>query len=116
MTALLYTDKISQSLNLARKMNVKTVRFGSNYEQRVSIGTNSVSEQYSVTWDNLTATEYDALIAQFVGTKGVSYLTWTGPRGSTTKKFVIEPDSIQEQPKSGSLWTVQCTLRQVFDL
>lgn len=115
MTALVLTDKISESSSRSTKYRVITSSFGDGYSQRTPDGINTRVDTWTLVWDNLDATD-KATLETFIDSVGTwSYFTWTPYGESTAKKFVFTGDT-SFTAKSGNVFSYQATATQVFDL
>jgi phage-related protein len=88
--------------------------FGDNYNQRVRAGLNHLTRTWSLTWENLTDVEANAIEAFFEARGGDEAFWWT-PNivGSTAMKFICE--RWNRTPVSHKAATVTATLERVFD-
>ena len=111
--ATTFTYSPSYGAAATRKPVVKSVRFGSGYEQRLGDGINNRPEIWDLQFTNRTATEANAIDAFLAAANGVSYFNWTTPDG-TTGKFIC-----REWTKAiayADAYTVNARFEQVFDL
>jgi phage-related protein len=92
-------------------------QFGDGYEQVAAKGINNVRENWSIEWGGLTTTEKDTIVAVLNSVGSWGLLLWT-PCGETTqKKYRMTRDGYSvKREGSNAIFTVSCTLRQVFDL
>jgi phage-related protein len=114
MTALIYTDKISQSSQVGREYRVTKTKFGNGYEQRAKDGINNIVDSWSLTWSSLSQSDMTTLTTFFDGLNGVSYFTWQAPLDSASKKWIVSKYNIQVL--AGTRYSVNVTVEQVFDL
>lgn len=114
MTALILTDKISQSSQAGREYRVTKTKFGNGYEQRAKDGINNIVDSWSLSWEALNQTDMNSLSSFFDSLGGTSYFTWQAPTDSTVKKWVVSKFSIQVL--GGSHYTVNVSIDQVYDL
>lgn len=106
---------VSQSSNRTTSNDINVVRFGNGYEQRVPFGINFQRDKWNVIWENKSATDKNTLVVFLQSIASGDYTLWQSPFDSVQKKFVIDGDwSIQDT--GGNIYTLQCTLRQVYDL
>lgn len=107
-------SKITLDSSLSVKFNQISAKFGDGYEQIAPNGVNNIVDTWSITWGALTTSEYQTVITALksVGTWGI--ITWTPCDETVQKKFRISGDI--SRTRSGTLYTVACTLRQVFDV
>lgn len=113
--ALPLTAYISQASSASRNYRTLTIKYGNGYEQRAQDGINSIEDTWKVQWSNLSAANFATLTAAFDTAAGTDYFTWTAPGDSTSKKWVLT-GQMSKTAKSGNLYEVAATLRQVFDL
>lgn len=96
------------------RFNVRKTQFGDGYEQRVRFGINTTVESYSLTFENRSNTEADAIEAFLDARGGTESFDWTPPTGSTSIKVVCD-EAPSRTPVAYNLNTVRCTFRQVFE-
>lgn len=96
----------------SQRPNVRTVRFGDGYEQRLAFGLNTQPSEWQLTFANRTDTERDD-ITNFLEARGaVESFDWTPPYGSAAK-WVCSEWSVTMV--AANINTVQATFRQVFE-
>ena len=86
MATFTWTPDFSASKNT--RPNAGVVQFGDGYMQRVSKGINPHAEVWTLTFNNRTTSEIDAIIAFLEALNGTDSFQWTAPRESTAKMFV----------------------------
>jgi phage-related protein len=111
--ALPLTTRISQGSTRKRINRVLTASFGDGYSQEAPDGINSIVDEWSVSFENLSSSERAVLWAVLDAVGSWDYLTWTPP-GDTAKKWKVTKDGVSEMPVSGEMYTVSFSLRQVF--
>ena len=70
-------------------MNIREVKFGDGYTQRMPSGLQNMDESWNLKWDNLSPDEALAITAFFEGLQGAYPFFWTPPN-STPRKFVCK--------------------------
>jgi phage-related protein len=96
------------------KPNLRTVRFGDGYEQRLAFGLNQNPKVWNLSFVNLTETDSDT-IETFLDARAddAESFDWSPPDETETYKWVCE-----EWSKSipfANRATIQATFRQVFE-
>lgn len=96
------------------KPNVRTVRFGDGYEQRLTFSLNQNPKVWNLSFVNLTETDSDT-IETFLDARAddAASFDWSPPDETETYKWVCE-----EWSKSipfANRATIQATFRQVFE-
>lgn len=112
--AMPVVSKITLDSSLSVKFNQIYAKFGDGYEQIAPNGINNTADTWNITWGALTTSEYQTVITALksVGTWGI--ITWTPCDEIVQKKFRISGDI--SRTRTGALYVVSCTLRQVFDV
>ena len=117
MTALALTNLITQSAAKTAKYTTITAQFGDGYMQRAVDGINDKQETWSISYDNLNLTNRNLLWLFIEQVKMTGVIEWTAPGDLLEKKWVIDPEgTISEQAKAGAIYTVNFSLKRVFDL
>lgn len=117
MTALPLTNLISQTSAKSFRFATIVAQFGDGYMQRATDGINQKQEGWNVVYDNLQTADRDTVQAFIDIVKMAGVIEWTAPGDSTEKKWVIDPQSvIGETAKAGDLFSINLTLKRVFDL
>ena len=96
------------------KPNLRTVRFGDGYEQRLTFSLNQNPKVWNLSFVNLTETDSDT-IETFLDARAddAASFDWSPPDETETYKWVCE-----EWSKSipfANRATIQATFRQVFE-
>ena len=93
--------------------NVRTVRFGDGYEQRLTFGLNQNAKRWSLTFE-VSETDADT-IETFLDARASDNASfdWQPPGSSTTYKWVCEQWS-KSIPYLNRA-TIQATFREVFE-
>ncbi len=94
--------------------NVRTVRFGDGYEQRLTFGLNQNAKVWNLSFVNLTETDSDT-IETFLDARASDNASfdWKPPNESTTYKWVCEQWS--KSIPFANRATIQATFREVFE-
>lgn len=117
MTALPLTNLIVQSAAKSVNFNTLIAQFGDGYMQRAGDGINKQQEAWNITYDNMNQTERDVIWVFINIVEQTEVIEWTAPGDLVEKKWVIDPETeINEQAKSGAIYTVSFKLKRVFDL
>jgi len=105
-------------LSKKSKPNVKSVRFGDGYEQRLSVGVQQDPKIWSLTWSTLSDSDADAIELFFTLQQGSQAFIWspsldtsTYPTG--TKKYVCR--QWQRSFKSSNINEIKADFEQVFE-
>ena len=106
--------KISQSSAGATSYNWSVAKLGDGYEQRVPAGINYQTRKWTVTFDNLTASEFTTMTTFLDNAGQGQYFTWTPPGYAVSLKWVLDGD-VTINVKSGNLYSVTFPARQVYD-
>lgn len=112
--ALPYTDRISQGSTRTRTNRVLAAQFGDGYEQTAPDGINNKIDTWSISYDNLTLAERNAVWAVLDAVGSYDYLTWTPIGEVTSKRFKVTSDGVSEQPVSGDLYNISFTMKQTW--
>ena len=80
------TDKVlpDKTLAMSSKPNVLVAKFGDGYQQRIAAGLNSITESFSVAFQNRPKIEADDIEAFFSAKKGVTSFAFTYPDTNST--------------------------------
>ena len=114
MAALPSQNRISQSSVGQKKYRITKAQFGNSYQQRAKDGINNKIATWNISWENITSTERDTIVAALDGTNGVDSLTWQSPDSLTVDKYIVKGYSVN--PLSGNIYTITTSLEQIFDL
>lgn len=88
--------------------------FGDGYSQRAADGLNAIRRSWNLTFNNLTATEAEALVQFFIARGGTDIIDWQPVGYGVSKKFTCE--SWTRTPIAGGYATVSANLKEEFDL
>ncbi|MDM0042149.1 phage tail protein [Variovorax sp. J22R193] len=112
-SALPLTDRISQSSSKKRTNRVIRCQFGDGYEQVRPDGINNLVDTWELGFESLNSTDRGTLQTFLDAIGAWDYFTWTPPGEASSKKFKVV-DGYQEQPQSGSLYSITFTAKQFF--
>lgn len=111
--ALPLTSAISQSSTRSRMYKTIRAEFGNGYALSAPDGINSVKDTWNVTYENLTESERDTVVAALDAVQAWDYLTWQAPGDATSKRWLVHPDGWSEST-TGNLWTISFVLEQTY--
>lgn len=111
--ALPLTSLIAQGSSRRRTNRVLRAQFGDGYEQTAPNGINTIVDEWSIRYENLTTSERNTLLAALDAVGSWDVLTWTPP-GDSAKKWKVTADGLTETPVSGDMYSIGFSLRQVF--
>ncbi len=112
--ALPLTTRISQGSTRTRTNRVLSAQFGDGYSQEAPDGINNLVDTWSITFDNLNASERATLWTALDTVGSWDYFTWTAPGDVVSKRWKVTADGVTETPMSGDLYSISFTLKQVF--
>jgi len=112
--ALIYPEKVSQSSTKQREIRLLKQDFGDGYSQRTPDGINYKKDIHSIVYENMSGTERNAIWAWISTVDDGTLFTYTRP-GDTEQKYIIE-GNISESVLAGDVYTINFTIKQVFDL
>ena len=95
------------------KPNVRSARFGSGYEQRVTFGINQNPKVWQLQWTALSNTAADAIEAFFDARAGVEKFGWTPLNDTTEYKWLCREWSRTHQ--YADINQITATFEQVFE-
>jgi phage-related protein len=107
-----FTIAPSISTQLTVRPRTKKVQFGDGYEQRFSMGLNTRSEQWDLTFHCKGATERDAVLDFFEARNGQESFDWTTPNGDA-KKFVCE--EWRQRQEGDNFFVIDTSFREVHE-
>lgn len=105
---------ISQNSTRKRMYRTLVAQYGDGYSQEAPNGINNAVDEWNVIFENLDTSERTTLISALDTVKSSDYFTWTAPGDTSEKRFKVSVDGWTESPRSGDLWTISFTLKQVF--
>jgi len=113
--ALPLQDKVSQTASSSTTYRLNVAQFGDGYSQRTPDGINYIQRKWTISYDNLSVTDYTT-VSTFVDTVGNGqYFTWQPPGIASSLKWILD-GAVTMTPKSGNLYSVSFGIRQVYDL
>lgn len=98
--------------NVTYNPNVKRVKFGDGYEQRVQFGINNNPQVWNLKFQNRRNVETVEIESFLAARRGVEAFFWTPPRA--TSAIVVVCDSWSVEAVKANLNTISATFRQVF--
>jgi phage-related protein len=107
-----FTIAPSISTQLTVRPRTKKIQFGDGYEQRFSMGLNTRSEQWDLTFHCKGATERDAVLDFFEARNGQESFDWTTPNGDA-KKFVCE--EWRQRQEGDNFFVIDTSFREVHE-
>jgi len=116
-TALPLTSQLSTTSSKQTTFRTLKAQFGDGYSQRAANGLNAKVDSWSITWEHLSSTDKDTVLAALDSVGGWDYLTWTPFSEASSKKFIIKDGSYSVTHIEGGTWfNISTQLIQVFDL
>jgi phage-related protein len=113
MAATTFTWTPSYGAQQSTEQNVRTVKFGDGYEQRLRYGLRTLFETWTIRFDNVSVAERSEIVTYLRARAGAEQFNWTTPEGRTTA-FVCDEFGVEiTQP---SRFTITATFREVIDL
>lgn len=107
-----FTIAPSISTQLTVRPRTKKIQFGDGYEQRFSMGLNTRSEQWDLTFHCKGTTERDAVLDFFEARNGQESFDWTTPNGDA-KKFVCE--EWRQRQEGETFFVIDTSFREVHE-
>ena len=105
----------SPDLGYTVEPRVLVAEFGDGYRQRAGDGLNTMRRRYeSLSWDNVSPAEADAITAFFAARAGVEAFFWTPPGSATTGKY--RAIRWGRSRRTAQAYRVTATFEQEFDL
>jgi|TARA_R110002167_G_scaffold208084_1_gene412145 phage-related protein len=107
-----------KQLNRSTAPKVKLATFGDGYEQRLRNGINSLSETYSLSFNNRSKNDIDDIVAFFDTQHGVVPFNFTipdsnGTGSETTIKVVC--DTYTQKYDYDNFYSATATFRRVYE-
>lgn len=101
------------------KARVLSANLGDGYTQRAKDGLNSISDEWSISWD-VNETNADTLTDFFVTHGGADSFDWTPPTEGSSKKWVAsswdkKPSKVTDFNGS-EIFKISVKLKETFDL
>lgn len=113
MAATTFTWTPSYSATQSSKPNVRTVKFGDGYEQRLRYGLRTDLKEWDLIFSNRDDTERAAILTFLTERGGVEQFNWTTPHGATSA-FVCSEWSSEHASCNNN--NITAKFRQVVDL
>lgn len=110
MATFTYTPSFSAALS--EKPNIRTVKFGDGYEQRLAYNLNYQPKEWSLQFAMRTNTERDNILSFLRARGGVESFDWTDPNGYAGK-WICESWTVSQE--SYNFNNIDATFRQVFE-
>lgn len=107
------TTHIAQASPGSTDLRVIVAQYGNGIEQRAKDGINNSVESWTLSWNQLTAAEYNTVMTALEASLGTDYFTWTAPGNSTQKKYVIN-GPITRVNRAGDVFSITCPFKQTF--
>ena len=104
---------LSYGIALTQKYAVKRTKFGDGYSQRSTTQINTVRQQWSLVWTNVTKAEAQTLKDFFDGLAGTGTFDWVPEGSATSKKF--SADNFNMTAVSFDIRSCQVTAIEEFD-
>lgn len=89
---------------------VLQARFGDGYSQRVADGINTQLRSWTVSFNDRSKTEADAIEAFLIARNGVESFDWTDPDGRASKWLCSQ---WERDPTKGPYSTISCAFEEV---
>lgn len=96
------------------KSNVIECQFGDGYSQRQAVGINSQSADWSLTFENRSTTDADAIDAFLTARGGHESFDWTPPDG-LAGKYVCKSGKWSKVRNFYNAYTITAEFEQVFE-
>lgn len=92
---------------------VASTKFDDGYEQRISVGLNSISETISAKWTKLPKAQADTLLAFLEAHRSSDWFYWRNPSDLIRKKWRSGP--WRKSDEAAGYITVSTTFERVYD-
>jgi len=96
------------------KPRVLVAEFGDGFIQRAGDGVNALSDEFSLTWVNLTQAEVTSANQFLRDRAGHEAFLWTPPREVSPRKFICPSWNVTFE--DGQLDGLRATFKEVHDL
>lgn len=113
MAATTFTFTPSYPASQQSQPNVRTVKYGDGYEQRLRYGLRTDLKQWVLVFDNRSDAERDQILAFLSARGGVEQFNWATPHNETSAFICSEWSS---EHSACNLNTVRASFREVIDL
>ena len=109
------TPEASFPVQKKQQPNVKIVKFGDGYEQRINFALNQNPRIYNLSWRNITLTELETFMT-FLNARASDNesFSYTSPGESSSAQFVAEP-GYSQTINFADRATLNATFREVFE-
>lgn len=107
-----YPEMIDASAQRVRKQRIISAQFGDGYSQEIPDGVNSILDTWSISWQNLNATERLVVVSTLDSVGSTDVLTWTPPGSSTARAFKMTNQGFTET-YIANLYNISLQLREV---
>lgn len=111
MSTLTYAPDYSAQKQV--KPQVRSVKFGDGYEQRLTFGMNQQPSKWSLTFNLRDLTEANGIEAFFSTLKGTDSFDWTPPDAVASKKFLAR--SWSKTIEKGNWYSITVEIEETFD-
>ncbi len=95
------------------KPQVRSVKYGDGYEQRLTWGMNQKPATWVLSFNLRSLTEANEIEEFFSDLNGVDTFDWTPPDAVASKKFIAREWSKTIQ--RGNWWDISVTIEETFD-
>ena len=92
---------------------VRSVEFGSGYSQRAVFGINQDPKVWTLSWNNRTATDANAIEDFLEARAGQEAFDWTPPDDTTSYKWICK--AWRKTMPYSNLFNIDATFEQVFE-
>jgi phage-related protein len=113
MAATTFTWTPSYPATQVSQPNVRTVKFGDGYEQRIRYGLRTDFKVWNLSFENRDDAERALILTFLTDRGGVEQFNWTTPHGSTSAFVCSEWTSEHAGCNNNN---IRATFRQVIDL
>ena len=93
--------------------NVRVAQFGSGYSQRSTFGINQDKKVWTLSWQNRTATDANAIEDFLEARAGVESYDWAPPDETNTYKWICK--SWTKTMPYCNLFNIEATFEEVFE-
>lgn len=107
-----FTTQPSRSARATIKPNIRNIKLGDGYEQRLAFGLNRRPEEWSLTFHARSTSERDTILDFLEARNGTESFDWTSPNGDAGK-YVCEEWEVEVD--LNNYFIISTTFRQVFE-
>lgn len=106
----------AQSQQTQRTQTYRTLsyKYGSGYEGRTPDGANAAIDTWTLSWDNLTATQATLLETWLLANPPTVQWQGDGTLLPSTNTYWMTKDGYQKTPLPGNVWSFQMNCEQAF--